>query len=242
MSRDISPDVQTIKLFLTEPHTCSYLKDKKATTAFVDPNVDIDPHLYTELSDMGFRRSGRYIYAPRCDGCRACIPARLLVNEFRPNRQQRRCNKRNKDLSVWVTSKINESEHYPLYARYITKRHADGDMYPPNRAQFKDFISHLWLNSKMIEVRERGELIAAGVVDILDNGLSAIYTYYSTNKEHNYRSLGTFTLLAEIMLAKHMKLPHVYLGYWIKDSPKMAYKSNYQPLEILSKGEWVPVD
>ncbi len=240
MSRDITPDVQAIRLFLTEPHPCSYLEGKRATTAFVDPVIDIDPYLYTQLSEMGFRRSGRYVYTPRCESCNACIPSRIRVNEFKANRQQKRCNKRNKDLSVWVTSNIDESEHYPLYANYISERHSDGDMYPPSLTQFKDFISNLWRNSKMIEVRLGKELIAAGVVDVLDNGLSAIYIYYST--KHNKRSLGTFTILAHITLAKQMDLPYVYMGYWIKNSPKMDYKAKYQPLEILKNSEWVLAD
>ena len=240
MSRDITPDVQMIRLFLTEPHTCSYLKDNQATTAFVDPAIDIDPHLYSQLSDMGFRRSGKYVYVPRCEDCNACLPARLVVNDFKPNRQQKKCNRRNKDLTVWVTTDIDETEHYPLYERYITERHADGDMYPPSRSQFKDFISDLWRNSRIIEVRLGDELLAAGVVDVLDNGLSAVYIYFSC--KYPQRSLGTYTILAHIMLAKQMRLPYVYLGYWIKSSPKMAYKSNFRPLEILKDGEWVVSD
>jgi arginyl-tRNA--protein-N-Asp/Glu arginylyltransferase len=240
MSRDITPDVQMVRLFLTEPHDCSYLEDKQATTAFVDPAVEIDSHLYSQLSDMGFRRSGKYVYIPRCEHCNACLPARLVVDNFQPNRQQRKCNKRNSDLTVWVTTEIDEAEHYPLYERYITERHSDGDMYPPSRSQFKDFISNLWRNSKIIEVRLGDELLAGGVVDILENGLSAVYIYFSC--DHPKRSLGTYTILAHVMLAKQMKLPYVYLGYWIKNSPKMAYKSNFQPLEILRDGEWIEAD
>lgn len=240
MSRDITPDVQKVRLFLTEPHTCSYLEDKQATTAFVDPSIEVDPHLYSQLSDMGFRRSGRYVYVPRCEGCNACIPARLVVSEFAPNRQQRKCNRRNQDLTVWVTSDINEAEHYPLYERYITERHSDGDMFPPSRSQFKDFISDLWRNSRIIEIRLGDKLLAAGVVDIIENGLSAVYIYYSC--EYPKRSLGTYAILAHVMLAKQMKLPYVYLGYWIKNSPKMAYKSKFRPLEILKDGEWVASD
>ena len=237
MSRDITPDVQVVRQFLTEPHPCSYLKGQKATTAYVDPAIDMDPHLYTQLSGLGFRRSGRYIYSPRCEDCNACISTRLLVSDFKANRQQRRCNTRNSDLSVWVRRDIDEAEHYPLYRSYINNRHSDGDMYPPTRAQFKDFISNLWRNSKILEIRLDDELVAAGVIDILDDGLSAIYSYYSSN--YPKRSLGTYTILAQVMLAKQMKLPYVYLGYWIKNSRKMAYKVNFQPVELLIEGEWV---
>jgi arginine-tRNA-protein transferase len=159
------------------------------------------------------------------------------VSDFKANRQQRRCNTRNSDLSVWVRRDIDEAEHYPLYRSYINNRHSDGDMYPPTRAQFKDFISNLWRNSKILEIRLDDELVAAGVIDILDDGLSAIYSYYSSN--YPKRSLGTYTILAQVMLAKQMKLPYVYLGYWIKNSRKMAYKVNFQPVELLIEGEWV---
>ena len=247
MSRDIAPDIRRIRLFLTNPHPCSYLPGKEATTAFVasaDPNLGVDSHievnsqLYSQLSDMGFRRSGQYFYAPRCESCNACISARLLVNDFKPSRQQQRCDKRNKDLTVWLATQIDEQEHYPLYRQYINTRHADGDMFPPNLTQFRDFISSFREYTKIIEIRYEGELVAAGVVDILDDGLSAIYTYYSTDQKHKHRSLGTFTVLSQATLAKEMNLSYLYLGYWIKDSPKMAYKSNYKPLEILKDRQW----
>lgn len=240
MSRDISPDVQTVKLFLTDPHPCSYLDDREAVTAFIDPYQHMDKGLYTQLSRQGFRRSGRYMYTPRCQGCNACISVRLLVNEFAPNRQQRRCAKRNADLDIDITPNTSDSEHYRIYKSYIEERHADGDMYPPSFGQYRDFISNLWHNSQFMEIRLDGKLIAAGVVDILYDGLSAIYTYYLP--EYASRSLGTFAIMAEVELARKLGLDYVYLGYWIKNSPKMAYKSNFAPLEQLLDGVWQPVD
>ena len=236
MSRDITPDVRAIRLFLTEPHPCSYLEGQKAITAFVDPAITVDKTLYSHLSNYGFRRSGRYIYAPRCKSCNACLPARLVVTDFEPNRQQNRCNKRNADLTVSIARSIDESEHYPLYEQYLAERHADGDMYPPTMAQYRDFISSLWENSRVLEVRLEGKLIAAGVIDILNDGISAIYTYYSP--DHPKRSLGTYMILAELVLARDVGLPYLYLGYWIANSPKMAYKKNFQPLELLINDRW----
>ncbi|WP_293614354.1 arginyltransferase [Porticoccus sp.] len=240
MSRDISPDVKAIRLFLTEPHACSYLQNQQATTAFVDPGLKVDQNLYSYFSGLGFRRSGRYIYAPRCKHCNACIPARIPVGQFKPNRQQRRCRKQNADLSIWLTRMVNESEHYPLYQQYLNSRHADGDMYPPTIGQYRDFISNIHDYSAMVEIRLKGELVAAGLVDILNDGLSAIYTYYSPRLSK--RSLGTFSILAELMLARELGFPYLYLGYWIKESPKMAYKDRYQPLELLRDGEWAPMN
>ncbi|MEJ6707193.1 arginyltransferase [Porticoccus sp. Uisw_050_02] len=250
MSRDITPDIRRIRLFLTDPHPCSYLPGNEATTAFVasadlnlevNSHIEVDPQFYSQLSDMGFRRSGQYFYAPRCQACNACISARLVVKKFKPSRQQQRCSSRNQDLTVWISTQIDEQEHYPLYKRYINTRHADGDMFPPNLNQFRDFIGNLREYSRIVEIRCGDELIAAGVVDILEDGLSAIYTYYSTEPQHKKRSLGTFTILSEIMLAREMELSYLYLGYWIKDSPKMAYKSNYRPLEILKDRQWTPL-
>lgn len=240
MSRDITPDVRAIRLFLTEPHPCSYLEDQKAITAFVDPAITVDKNLYSHLSNFGFRRSGRYIYAPRCKSCKACIPARLVVNEFEPNRQQNRCNRHNEDLTISIVREVNEKEHYRLYERYLEARHADGDMYPPTMTQYRDFISSLWDNSRMLEARLSGELVAAGVIDVLNDGISAIYTYYSP--DYPKRSLGTYMILAELVLARQVGLPYLYLGYWIEKSPKMAYKKNFQPLELLIDDQWVPMN
>jgi arginine-tRNA-protein transferase len=240
MSRDITPDVRAIRLFLTEPHPCSYLEDQKAITAFVDPAITVDKNLYSHLSNFGFRRSGRYIYAPRCKSCKACIPARLVVNEFEPNRQQNRCNRHNEDLTISIVREVNEKEHYRLYERYLEARHADGDMYPPTMTQYRDFISSLWDNSRMLEARLNGELLAAGVIDVLNDGISAIYTYYSP--DYPKRSLGTYMILAELVLARQVGLPYLYLGYWIEKSPKMAYKKNFQPLELLIDDQWVPMN
>jgi arginine-tRNA-protein transferase len=150
--------------------------------------------------------------------------------------------KRNEGLIVKQVSAIDEQEHYPLYKNYINTRHADGDMYPPNLPQFKDFIGNLREYSQMIEIRDNGELISAGVIDLLEDGLSAIYSYYSTELKHKSRSLGTFSILSQITLAEEMGLSYLYLGYWIKNSPKMAYKSNYRPLEILKDRQWILLD
>jgi arginyl-tRNA--protein-N-Asp/Glu arginylyltransferase len=251
MSRDVSPDFRRIRVFLTNPHPCSYLPGNEATTAFVaaaDPNLEVISHieitsrLYSQLSDMGFRRSGQYFYSPRCKSCDACISARVVVSSFKNSKQQKRCLKRNEDLSVSVVTEIDEQEHYPLYKKYISTRHADGDMYPPNLPQFRDFIGNLREYSKILEVRHNGELISAGVIDYLEDGLSAIYSYYSTDPIYKKRSLGKFSILSQIYLVKELGLSYLYLGYWIENSPKMAYKSNYRPMEILKDRQWTLLD
>ena len=240
MTRDVTPDLQRIRLFLTEPHDCSYLQDQKATTAFVDPQFKMTDRIYTQLSIMGFRRSGKYIYTPQCENCNACIPVRIHSGAITLNRQQKRCLKRNADLEIQVVKSVNFDEHFPLYEDYIATRHFDGDMFPPTREQFQDFIGELWPNSRIVEFRLKEKLIAASVIDILHNGLSAIYTYFSIHESR--RSPGTLAILRIAELAATMDLPYVYLGYWIKDCRKMTYKSTFHPLEMLINGEWVLSD
>ncbi|KJS05779.1 MAG: arginyl-tRNA-protein transferase [Gammaproteobacteria bacterium BRH_c0] len=237
MTRDISPDLQQIRLFFTQPHGCSYLPGKEATTAFVDPSLDINASLYTQLTQMGFRRSGRYYYQPRCQLCAACISARIPVAEFSPNRQQRRCLQRNRDLSIAIKPNINVDEHYALYENYINSRHEDGDMFPPTREQYLDFLGSGIEATRFVEFRLDGILLGCSVLDRLDDGVSAIYTYYSP--EIARRSLGTLAVLTLVDLAREMELPYVYLGFWIKNCTKMAYKSRFQPLELLIGGRWI---
>ncbi|MAT51611.1 MAG: arginyltransferase [Porticoccaceae bacterium] len=238
MTRDISPDLNKIRLFYTQPHQCSYLAEKEATTAFVDPTINMSPELYNQLTQMGYRRSGRYYYQPRCQQCSACISTRIPVADFKPSRQQRRCLKHNDDLAVETVSAIDkETEHYRLYEKYISLRHRDGDMFPPSWEQYVDFLGEGIKQTRFIEFRSSGVLLACSVVDFLHDGLSAIYTYY--DPEHERRSLGTLAILTTVELARTEQLPYVYLGYWIKSSPKMAYKSRFQPLELLMGGRWV---
>lgn len=238
MSRDISPDLSTIRLFLTEPHQCSYLSDRAATTAFVDPALPISRQMYNRLSESGFRRSGRYLYVPHCQNCSACIPARIPAAAFTPNRQQRRCARDNQDLEIKVLKQVDGDEHFILYSSYICKRHADGDMYPPTRSQYDDFIGSPFEFTRFVEFRLNGRLLGCSVVDILDHSISAIYTYYDPSEER--RSLGTMAILAIIDLARRQNLQCVYLGYWIDACSKMRYKTRFQPIELLIDGAWQP--
>ena len=236
MTRDISPDIGKIRLLLTEPHNCSYLSDQQATTAFVDPDAPMDTQLYAQLSTMGFRRSGPYLYSPFCKACNACISARIPVNKFRANRSQRRCLKRNADISITPVDSISFEEHYPVYENYISERHNGGDMYPPSRGQFEQFLVNKWGCTKFLEFRLDGTLIGTAVVDQLPTALSAIYTYFLS--QHSGRSLGTLAILFQIELAKKLSLDYLYLGYWISDCQKMSYKAKYKPLEILQENTW----
>jgi arginyl-tRNA--protein-N-Asp/Glu arginylyltransferase len=230
-------DLSNLKLFTTRPYPCSYLDDREATTLFIDPDADVDVALYSRLSEYGFRRSGQHIYRPRCSQCQACLPMRIPVDYFSLNRKQRKCWSRNQDLDVQVLRTIDTDEHYELYERYIRERHADGDMYPPSRQQYRDFLSPEWGATRYLEFRHQGRLIAVAVSDELDHGLSAIYTFFAPDEGR--RSLGSYAVLYQIEWAKKLGLSYVYLGYWIKQCQKMSYKSDYKPFQLLVNNHWV---
>lgn len=226
-----------IRFFVTDAHACSYLDGEKASTLFIDPEHPIDVALYSQLSRNGFRRSGAHVYRPHCSDCDACIPIRTLAEEFKPNRRMRRIKKGNDDLEIMMSPSVDRDEHYLLYERYINLRHQDGDMFPPSREQFDSFLSSEWGVTHFIEYRLNGQLIAASVTDVMDDGLSAIYTYFDPVEAH--RSLGVFAILTQLDMCIDRGLPYLYLGYWIKACQKMSYKIDYRPCQIRVKERWV---
>ena len=228
-----------VRVFATYPHACSYLPGEQATTLFVDPSTPLDRRIYSQLSHIGFRRSGPHLYRPHCGACSACIPARVPVRDFAPTRSQRRIMQRNADLEVRDAAHIQSETHYALYCRYIQQRHPDGDMHPPDRDQYNSFLTAEWGCTRFIEFRLRETLLAVAVVDRLENGLSAIYTYYEP--AHEKRSLGSYAILWQIAEARRLGLDSVYLGYWIRNCRKMNYKTRFRPLEMLSAGQWVRI-
>ena len=232
----MTSSLRDLKVYTTYPHSCSYLEDREATTLFVDPRQEVDQALYSNLSVLGFRRSGNHLYRPHCNGCDACIPARIPVADFSPNRTQRRAQSRNSDLEVEMTDDIRDQAAFELYRRYIDQRHSDGDMYPPDREQYLSFLDNAWECTRYFRFYEEGKLTAISVVDELLDGLSAIYTFFDPDAEQ--RSLGRFAILWQIEKARELDLDYLYLGYWIKDCRKMAYKSEYRPLEIYVNGRW----
>lgn len=230
-------DTSSIKLYATHEHPCSYIEGRLATTVFVDPAASLDAELYSELSNVGFRRSGKHIYRPHCQNCRACIPVRIPVEQFKFTRSQKRCLKRNRDLTVEIVPSIDSDEHYQLYENYITLRHNDGDMFPPSREQYVEFLSAQWGVTRYLEFRLEKKLVAVAVSDRIAQGLSAIYTFFDPAEDN--RSLGVLAVLQQIAQAKALSLPYVYLGYWIKECDKMSYKSQYRPLQMLIEDRWL---
>lgn len=226
-----------LKFFATQPHGCSYLPEQQATTLFLDPTETVDETLYGQLSDMGFRRSGDHLYRPHCQGCTACIPARIPAQALQPNRQQKRVIRRNADLTVQAKAPSFTEEYYALYARYINTRHADGDMYPPSPEQFEGFLAKAWPFTLFYEFRLAGRLVAVAVTDILPQGLSAVYTFYDPDEEK--RSLGRYAILWQTQESIRLQRPYLYLGYWVKGCRKMLYKTEYRPVELLINQRWL---
>lgn len=229
-----------LKIFATYPHECSYLENQEATTLFVDPGADIDASAYARLSELGFRRSGTHLYRPHCRDCKACVPARIPVALFEPSRRQRRILKRNADLRVHLLDDIDGEAYFQLYHRYISARHQDGDMYPPTREQYDSFLNCEWQNTQFVVFKEGEKPLAVAVVDVMDNGVSAVYTFF--DPDESKRSLGVFAILWQINHTQALQLPALYLGYWIKQCAKMSYKTEYRPLELYVNDDWVLVN
>ena len=229
-----------ISFFTTPTHDCSYLEGKQAITLFADPLIKIDKDMYSALSAVGFRRSGKHIYRPYCQACAACIPVRIPVAQFTEKRKHRRARKVNETLTVTKHSPRITEENFSLYEKYIAERHSDGDMYPASRDQFQSFLVDGRAEASFYEFRNSGRLLAVAVADELNDGLSAIYTFFDT--EERSRALGVFSILWLVEEAQNQNLEFLYLGYWIKQCQKMNYKMEYKPIELYVNNSWVAID
>ncbi len=226
----------SIPLLITEQTPCSYLDKKNSQSAFIHPSITVDSEIYSLLIEQGFRRSGNEVYTPHCPSCSECIPTRLAVEQFIPNRNQKRCIKKNQLTSVIVKPAHFERAHFELYLRYQTYKHKGGGMVHSTEDDYINFLTSSWSNTLFVEFSVNGELAAVAVVDILDNALSAVYTFFEP--ELSQYSLGNYAVLWQIEHAKKMQLDYVYMGFWIKDCRKMSYKTQYQPIQGFIDNEW----
>lgn len=234
--------LSALQLYLTAPYSCSYLPDRLARSQVATPSFLITPAVYSELVRHGFRRSGSVTYRPRCDACQACTPVRVEVASFLPNRTQRRSRQRHIGLEASLHALRDNEEYFALYQRYQMERHPDGGMKNDSRDQYRNFLLQSHVDSTLVEFRENGVLRMVSIIDILDDGLSSVYTFYEPNVAQ--ASFGTYNVLWQINLCRKLQLEYLYLGYWIEGSDKMAYKANFRPLQGLMQGKWqaLPTD
>ncbi len=230
-----------IPLYLTPEHECAYLPPRPAQTLFIDPGLEPDEYVYDHLLQAGFRRSGDHVYRPDCPGCHACVPVRIPVAGFQPKRNQRRCwNRIGEQVEVIGKTAGFDPEHYRIYQTYTATRHPEGGMADADETRYLEFLTTRWCETLFVEFRLRGRLMAVAVTDRLPHALSAVYTFF--DPELSSHSPGTFAILWQLELARGLKLPHLYLGYWIGDSDKMHYKANFRPLEAWNGQSWKRFD
>jgi arginine-tRNA-protein transferase len=238
---------QSPQFFLTAPSPCPYVAGQFERKVFTHLVGDRASDLNDLLTQGGFRRSQNIAYRPACENCRACVSVRILAGEFEPTRNMKRVAARNADLIGAVHDAEPSTEQYSLFRAYLDARHRRGGMSDMTVLDYAMMVEDTHVDTKIIEYRKRGpnsfitgkgegELIAVALTDQMGDGLSMVYSFF--NPDHEERSLGTFMILDHIARARTAGLPHVYLGYWVNGSPKMAYKVRFQPQEHLGPKGW----
>ncbi|MDX8380027.1 MAG: arginyltransferase [Gallionella sp.] len=228
--------ISALNFYLTQPYPCSYFPNRQARSQVATPRLLINTPLYSELVQHGFRRSSNHIYRPHCDHCSACVQMRVLAKQFSTNRSQRRAWRQHKQLNTTLHSLQDKPEYYALYQRYQRTRHPESGMDSDDHDTYKTFLLESHLDTLLVEFRDKNILRMISVIDLLSDGLSSVYTFYDPDIPR--ARFGVYNVLWQIELCRKLELEYVYLGYWIKDSRKMSYKTQYQPAQGLLAGHW----
>ncbi|HNM75161.1 MAG TPA: arginyltransferase, partial [Accumulibacter sp.] len=225
-----------LQFYATAPYACSYLPNQRARSQVATPTHLINTEVYGHLVRRGFRRSGVFTYRPNCDTCQACVPVRLLADRFTPNRSQRRSIRAHADLRARELPLAFRDEHYRLYLRYQAARHAGGGMDQDGHEQYTHFLLQSRIDTRLIEFTHHDKPCMVSIVDVLNDGLSSVYTFYDPDLQP--ASLGTYNIVWQAAQCVANGLPYLYLGYWIRDCSKMSYKAHFKPLQGLIDGQW----
>ncbi len=229
-------ETDRLRCFLTLPHECGYLPGREAVSLVVEPGTGVERPLYSRLVLRGFRRSGNLVYRPHCNACSACVSLRVNAPAFRPSRSQRRLWRRNEDLRCEWRAPVCDEEHFQLYARYLAGRHAGGGMDSPTPESYRNFLFATGLETVFLDCRLAGRLVCVAVVDVLDDGLSAVYTFFDPDLAQ--RGLGIYAIMQGIAEARARGLEWMYLGYWIDACRRMNYKNRFRPYQLYRNGAW----
>ena len=236
----IRQNIQSLRFFRTTPAMrCPYLPHRLETKLVTELSGPDAISQHDTLTDAGFRRSHHFVYKPLCDGCRACVPVRIRVRDFEPSRAQRRIQRRNEHVHAVETQALATGEQFSLFSRYVLTRHRDGDMADMDFDDYRAMVEESPVDTAIIEFRDDsadGRLVGACLVDWLSNGVSAVYSFFDPQDPR--RGLGTHMILWLANAAARRGLPYVFLGYWIADSNKMAYKRSFRPLEFFGPEGW----
>lgn len=230
-----------LQFYVTTPYQCGYLPGKLAQSLIATPHHLVDNNIYSGLIQQGFRRSGKFVYRPHCEQCNACIPTRVVLAEFIPSRSQKRAFKQHHELTARILPLAYHQDHFELYSSYQAARHTEAENFSVEKddaEQYRQFLCMSNVESLMVEFRDtENQLKIVNMVDIVRDGVSAVYTFYDT-ADHK-ASYGTYSIMWQTEWTKSLNLPYLYLGYWIAASEKMAYKQAFKPQELLIDGEWL---
>jgi len=233
------------RFFVTAPSPCPYLDDREERKVFTDLAIPDAGEMHEALSKVGFRRSQSVAYRPACENCNECKSVRVLAQAFTPNKSMRRIIKQNRNLKVEATDAFATPEQYELLREYLRARHSEGGMAEMDEFEYAEMVELSPVSTSVIEYREPpgdedglmpGKLVGAALTDVMSDGLSMVYSFFDINSARP--SLGTYMILDHIKRTQEFGLPHVYLGYWVKDSSKMAYKTRFKPFQTLTGEGW----